>query len=352
MLDKKDLLASLSELDQHGLIGFDGFIDELYSLVKQRSSETVYEELRQMAEFGSMVQAAVGKSANMELIQKTVKAGGNGPIMANSLMTLGASVSYGGALGKPEIHPVFKDFSQACREVHSVCDPAKTMALEFNDGKLMLCQLNDLYEINAENFKAFLTKQVTTADFFCFLNWTELPNLNGVYQLVASLLDAAKPTDKRPCFIDLADFKRRTNEDLLRAVVLMKRMSSHLDIHLGLNWSEAQQMAEFLNLENLKSASLNDLAKDLQLELQLAAVCVHSHREVAAYDQAAYSVKTLYIEQPKVSTGAGDHFNAGYFRAVLQGLNLKQCLELGVLNSAHYVRRGETPSLDCLRAEL
>ncbi|WDE95788.1 PfkB family carbohydrate kinase [Lentisphaera profundi] len=349
-MDTKKLLDSITTTEMHGLVGFDGFIDELYGLVKERDSEQDYKALKQMGEFADMVQNAVGKSANFEIIQKEVKAGGNGPIMANSLINLGLGLSYGGALGHPDIHPAFQDFSQLCSEVASVCDPARTMALEFNEGKLMLCQLNDLYQINRDKFRHFLSKHVSSAEFFCFLNWTELPNLNGIYELIVELLEAQKEILKRPCFIDLADFKRRSKSDLGYALELIKKMSAYLNIHLGLNWSEAQQLAQHLFADqDFSEHSLSDLAELLQNQLKLQAVCVHSHHQVAACDEKSYTVETLHVAEPKISTGAGDHFNAGYFRAVLEGLGLEQCLQLGVLNSAYYVSTGKTPGLTDLR---
>ena len=315
-------------------------------MVDERVSEDQFSRVKQISSFAITIANAAGKSANLELLPKAVKLGGNGPIMTQSLIKLGMGLSYAGALGAEEIHPIFKSFAESCEQVVSVCEPAKTMALEFNDGKIMLCQLNDLYQVNRNSLELFIKKQLVEADYFCFLNWTELPNLNGVYRVIVEQLEELKPKLKRPTFIDLADFKRRSDKDLSEAIELVKRMSVYLDIHLGLNWSEAQQMAQHLLAEqDFSDYSLSQLAELLQKQLRLKAICVHSHHEVTASDEKTYSVDTLYIKEPKISTGAGDHFNAGYFRAVLGGLDLEKCLQLGVLNSAYYVKTADTPGL-------
>ncbi len=49
--------------------------------------------------------------------------------------------------------------------------------------------------------------------------------------------------------------------------------------------------------------------------------------------------------KPLITTGAGDHFNAGFATSQLLGLSPEACLTLGVCNSGHYVRTAESPSL-------
>ena len=90
-----------------------------------------------ITDFANRVASAAGKSANIELSEKLDKLGGNGPIMANAQLSLGLGVRYVGALGAPDIHPLFKDFSQATQAI-SLTNPGVTHALEFEDGKIML----------------------------------------------------------------------------------------------------------------------------------------------------------------------------------------------------------------------
>ena len=59
-----------------------------------------------------------------------------------------------------------------------------------------------------------------------------------------------------------------------------------------------------------------------------------------------------YTEKPLITTGAGDHFNAGFTTGQLLGLDPEGCLALGVSTSGHYVRTGESPSLAALETFL
>ena len=59
-----------------------------------------------------------------------------------------------------------------------------------------------------------------------------------------------------------------------------------------------------------------------------------------------------YTSKPKITTGAGDHFNAGFSLGQVLGLSPEACLTTGVCTSGHYVRTGESPSFDDLQTFL
>jgi hypothetical protein len=48
---------------------------------------------------------------------------------------------------------------------------------------------------------------------------------------------------------------------------------------------------------------------------------------------------------PKISTGAGDHFNAGFCLGCLLGGDLETNIRLGVANTGYYVREAKSPTL-------
>jgi sugar/nucleoside kinase (ribokinase family) len=65
----------------------------------------------------------------------------------------------------------------------------------------------------------------------------------------------------------------------------------------------------------------------------------------ATADGTAY-VKGPYCEKPKITTGAGDHFNSGFVTARLIGLSPAASLTVAVATSGFYVRTAVSPSLD------
>ena len=64
----------------------------------------------------------------------------------------------------------------------------------------------------------------------------------------------------------------------------------------------------------------------------------------------ASCVKGLFTARPKITTGAGDHFNAGFCLGKLLGFNNAQAVLTGVSTSGHYVRTAESPRVSDLAA--
>jgi len=58
------------------------------------------------------------------------------------------------------------------------------------------------------------------------------------------------------------------------------------------------------------------------------------------------------VREPRLSTGAGDHFNAGFAFGQVCGLPLDECLATGCGVSGAYVRDAQSPSRDRLIAFL
>jgi sugar/nucleoside kinase (ribokinase family) len=50
-----------------------------------------------------------------------------------------------------------------------------------------------------------------------------------------------------------------------------------------------------------------------------------------------------FVQQPKISTGAGDHFNAGFCLGRVLGFGLQESLCVGVATSGYYVRTAQSP---------
>ena len=118
------------------LIGFDGFVDEIVHVVDKRIDIENFVRLDLMAEYGRRIEKSVGLSTNIEMVTVNQKLGGNGPIFANALIEFGFDLTYIGALGLPDIHPVFGDMVSRCKAI-SLANPARTDAIEFLDGKII-----------------------------------------------------------------------------------------------------------------------------------------------------------------------------------------------------------------------
>jgi ketohexokinase len=341
------------------LVGFDGFIDSIIQIVDKRTSVESYEPIGTIDHFGKRISAASGHSTNFEMVTTLEKLGGNGPIMANALATAGLNVTYIGALGLPELHPVFAPFAQQA-DVHSVANPGQTDCLEFADGKLLMGKYQHLIDLDyhavesilgADNFKQIVER----SRLIGMVNWTMLTRLQTIWEQMADVILPALGGERRLIFIDLCDPAKRTTEDLASALDVISRLDKHADVILGLNLSESSQVASVLGLtiQGDHEAAIESTSAAMREKLDIYGVVIHPRKSAAATlrtPEAAGGTETArfvgpFTSKPKLSTGAGDNFNAGFCLGQLAGLNAHQSLCCGNHTSGFYVRNAHSPSL-------
>lgn len=337
------------------LVGLDGFVDEIIAVVDKRTGHDAFTPVRTIADLSRKIAGAAGQSSNYELVVRQMKLGGNGPIMANALARLGVRVTYLGNLGYPTLHPVFEEFARRA-EVISIGEPAHTDALEFDDGKLMLGKLTPLGEVTWDNLLARvgrdrLRELVGRSQLIGMVNWTMLPHMSRIW---AKLLDEVIPNVERHhrrLFIDLADPEKRTHDDILDALRLLTRFQDQVDVILGLNLKESLEIADVLGLPGAADveAAIEDNARAIRAALGLACVVIHPRRAAAAATvDGSARFDGPFIPNPRISTGAGDHFNAGFCLARVLGFSLPESLCMGVATSGYYVRTAESPGASAL----
>jgi sugar/nucleoside kinase (ribokinase family) len=92
-----------------------------------------------------------------------------------------------------------------------------------------------------------------------------------------------------------------------------------------------------------------DTAQKIRAALNIAVVVVHPTRFAgAASAEDVAVVQGPFVAHPKISTGAGDHFNAGFCCGLLAGGDLETALQTGAGTSGYYVRSAQSPSRDDL----
>ncbi len=351
-LTAKKLSAAVPALPAiKATIGLDGFVDEIIAVVDKRTGAKEYSAIDTIGTFGQKIVNAAGQSSNYELIVKQQKLGGNGPIMANALASFGIGVTYIGNLGYPQIHPVFKELADRANVI-SISEPGHTDALEFNDGKLMLGKIEMLDDVNWDNIlervgREKLLQIMGGSKLIGMVNWTMLPHMSQIW---AKMLDDIIPNidrNDRKLFIDLADPEKRTHDDIREALKLLTRFQDQVDVILGLNLKEAGEIAHVLGLADEKNpeAAIEQTASAIRKKLNLHCVVIHPRRGAAAATESeSASFQGPFVEQPKISTGAGDHFNAGFCLGRTLGFGLAESLCCGVGTSGYYVRTAISPS--------
>jgi len=344
------------------LVGFDGFIDTIYHAVDTRQSATEYTRIETLEAFGRRIVAAAGKSTNVEIVPQNVKLGGNGPIMAFALSCLGAPLTYCGMTGYPHTHEVFAEFARRA-QLLPISEPALTDAYEFDDGKLIVGKHATVAEVSYDNIMQRVGDSQWRAAWenarcVGMVNWTMLPHLTDLWKRLL-LDDGARPQTRKTLFFDLADPEKRTEQDLHEALDTIAAFQQSHDVILGLNEKESLQVADALAVPITFSESMAqgetspemivELAAAIRARLGIHTCVVHPTRYAAGADATGASmVPGPFIANPKISTGAGDHFNAGFCAGHLIGCDLAQSLQLGVATSGYYVRHAASPNREQL----
>ncbi len=356
---KRDIQNAIDSISSMGFllnskeatIGFDGFIDCIVHVIRSKKDKDNFTLFHQIDEFGTYLTSKKGKSCTIELKKQLSKIGGNMPIFANALGTLGVRVNCIGAMGYPEILDEFKKMTRNNCTLYSIADPGYTMALEFNDGKIMFAQMKSVEDITWSSVKA--TVGLDKLKFFSqnsnilgMVNWSEVENSSDIWEgILNEVMIDHIPDKNQIMYFDLADCSKRHKEDIRNAVDIIGRFSKHCKVILSMNENESKIVFEALYPDE-RYPELS-YAGDRIFERAGADVLIIHPRDCSAAwtKRGSYKIDNFYIQEPKISTGGGDNFNAGLCIAQLMGLDMASSLTLGNAASGFYVKNGYSPNI-------
>jgi len=333
--------------------GFDGFVDEMISVVDQRHSLTAYDRIETIENFGSKISAAAGHSSLREIVVNQVDPGGCAINMGDGLVHLGLPVTTFATVGEP-MHPAFADYASKAKLISWGKEPGKTLAYEFADGKLMFSSVTQLQRFHPDQLKTYLQDGVfiqacEAAKLIAITDWTLYPHMTSCWEF---LIDEvfSKLSTRPKFFFDLVDPSSRSDADVLEMLPVLRRFSDFGEVTLGLNQNEANILSRLTGSPTVCANSpevAQIQAKELLCSLGLQAVVIHSIKyAVGASPDEEASVYGKYCEKPIKSTGAGDRFNAGYALGSVLELPMADCLTLACGSSGYFVRTGQSASLE------
>ncbi len=329
------------------MVGLDGFVDLIIDVVDKRTGPETYTRVDTIADLGARISRAAGLSMNLELVVRQEKLGGNGPIMANAMIEAGFGVTYIGNLGRPAVHPVFADMAKRCKACHSIAAPGTTDALEFRDGKVMIGKHESLKEVTYKRMLEVVGKDKLKAiwarsNLIALTNWTMVTAQTEIWKSLYKDMAGVKTPPGAILFTDLADPEKRAAKEIAEAVRFLKSFRKTHRVVLGVNQKESMEVGAALGL-SFEAEEIEANAVTLRKELDLDAVVIHPTRNAAcATEKGSAIFDGPFCLNPKLTTGAGDNFNAGFCKGLLAGLEPVEMLAAGVSNSGFYVRNGRS----------
>jgi sugar/nucleoside kinase (ribokinase family) len=98
-----------------------------------------------------------------------------------------------------------------------------------------------------------------------------------------------------------------------------------------------------------KHKSDEEFVNELFGAINTDVLVIHRTKDALAYDGAVFEkCDTFFCKEPKILTGGGDNFNAGFCFAQLIGLDMFQSLVVSNSVSGYYVKTGISPDVDSL----
>lgn len=347
-------LNHISELsfNQKVFVGLDGYIDLIQRAVKTQTKDgpQYFETLK---DFGEHITRAAGKSAQLELMTQETKLGGNAPIMAEAMGSLGFNTTCIGNFGKDTIQQVFTAIHEKV-ELLSIGDSAMTNALEFHDGKLILSEVGPFKHQDWDDVKdkaglQVLAQSINSSTQIALVDWCNLPYSTAYWKGILEEILPKIHQKERHFFFDIADPSRRPDEELIEALDVIGAYNQYGKVTLGLNENETEKVYSSLNRLNQtdedSSISLIEKGQYIHSNINVWNLLIHpTNRSISINKDGISELFGRLVKRPKISTGGGDNFNAGYCLGQLLGLDIESCMITGMANSGSYVENGGSSS--------
>lgn len=349
-IDIKEIIDKLEceePTDKQCLVGFDGYIDEIYQVVKTRQTDDQYKRYKLIEDFGERILLAAGKSADIEIVLKEKRFGGNAPIMANALSKLSFKTTCIGQMDSDEGTNPFEHMNSECIKI-STGNCSKTMALEFFDGKIMLGNLTGK-SLTWETIKQKvgfdqLTKLIKDSSLISIVNWSGLDHMNEIVNgIKIDIFNHLSEDDLRSkyLFFDLSDHSARSKDKLEIMLKQVKELGKKFKVILGLNENEAYKLGLILESE---SNSIEEIGKDILKLLEINYLCVHTNHKIFGFSgDTMFIYEGMHVLNPVLTTGAGDNFNAGLCMGLIEECSLYQSMILGQATASFYISKGKSP---------
>ncbi len=341
-------------------LSFDGYVDSLYSLVKSRESAHEWTKMDSMKTLGELLIKVAGSSANVERILKRKISGGFAPNSCKAINALGVKVNLIAALGYPNVHEVFEPLVEhETINVISYNNPGETIGLEFNDGKIMLTDFENILKINWDlliervGIETIISK-IEASDIMGFGHWSLIPEIDEMWaHFFYDIFPNVKNIEKKLFFVDLADLKKRTKEDIRNMLDLLQKINTKVPVMLSLNDQEAIDVSKALtNVKDINPNNPNftdyiEGGKLINDQVKLSYLIIHSpHFATISTKDKHYWVTEAYTSQPRFTTGAGDHFHSGVAAGLACDLSPPEAILLGNALTAIFVRTGNSPNIN------
>lgn len=348
----------LSGLRGKILLGCDGFVDETYQIVEVRKSATEFTAMNKLRQLGELIVARADGGVGVELVPKRRCEGGFAINTGRIAACLGLKPVLPGLYGSPSIDPAYEPFEEIC-ELASLGNPALTIALEFNDGKVLMSNLAAVSNLNWSHFESHfgedrLKEMFSGVDILGLGYWSLTANFNELFLGFMAQYDSLTPP--RRMFFDFADIKKKSSESFIESLKLIQSYNEKIPMTFSLNEHEVLELFSRVGVDHpeLSPAPIADALKIAREKIGFDELVVHTPEFAAASsksDGEAYAKQDRQTNVIRLA-GAGDSFNGGYISASLGHLSLRERLVFANAAAAFFVTKATGPTKEEMLAQI
>lgn len=334
------------------VVGYDGFVDTTVRPIAQTATEEAPARMFQtIKEFGEFLVSKSEKSCSIELQVESRHLGGNMPFLSLGAGTLGLDVTCIGMLGEGGV--VEEPFRNMPCTLYPFTGSGQSTCMEFRDGKVLMAPSvtipRDGWNMVLEATQGKAIPLLTEADLIALVNWSELTFAQRLWTRTYEEALRGVSCDKdKYAFFDLCDISRKTEMEIQKVLSLIADFSRRRTTILSLNENEAHIVSE-----RILDGQTDCLAigRALRERYQMDEIIIHTiYQSFLISARGEHCCATDFVKEPVISTGAGDHFNAGSCLGAVMGLADEQRLQLANQVAGHYVRTGHSPGMSVVLA--
>jgi len=343
--------------DAKVVFGFDGYIDRVRQIVDERQGQESYHRLQRLDELGRQISAAAEeeRSILMEWVRSDTRTGGHVCQISRALGQVGYDPIMMGMFGTPPRNPFLEEFSSY--EMESIGEPAHTDAIEFDDGKFMLTESGGMRSLDWETLREAigfdqLASYLEGAVVLGMGYWAEISDMVSIFEGLATELVPTLDSPPEHVLIDPADIGKRPRGEIKRGGDALARLNETVPVTMSANRYETIAIADSLEATDTER-SQSEAAALVRDRLGISRFVTHgSTKSALASDSGVVAVDVPQTDDPVLTTGAGDHFNAGVIIGLIHGLEPDETVALGNTIAGCFVRQGSSPSYEQVRTFL
>lgn len=342
-------------LDRERVVfGFDGVVDRVRTVVAERTGAEEYETMESMSELSARIDESAGlnTSLSIEWQNNGKRAGGHTSHLGRAMERLGCQPTLIGTFGDPPLETFTREYQRA--NLLSIGAAATTDAIEFNDGKVLLSDSGSLAALDWDTVCDTvgintLASRIDRTHVFGIGYWATVLQMPTILEgLRTELWPRLRDPPERIIF-DPADIRRLSESTLEDGLAAIDALDDTVPVTVSSNRAETLRIANLF--EDTSKLSLTEAAEVARAGLGVSKFVVHTVSEaISVTDDGTDRVEIPHVEEPALTTSAGDHFNAGLVIGRLTGLDDGAQLIAGSAVAGYFVRNAEPPTYDQFRS--